>query len=334
MRVCLVQFDPAWENPEENRRRIRALVDRLSGIAAVSPQPADMIILPEMCLTGFTMNPHAHGAAESSTDDSSGDTDGVIVAATGATVSADGAAADHTTDATTYGATVSADGSADGAVADHATDSATYGATDSATYGATDIALDARGFFSQCARSLNCAVVAGYGELDPDGMASNRAGAWSSSGKLLADYVKNYPFSYSGEDRVYRAGKDASMLSIGGLRFGLYICYDLRFPEHFRRLAGQVDCYLVVANWPLSRMAHWRSLLVARAVENQAWVIGVNRRGKDGNGIRYPGVSVVVDPMGEICAEGGEEDELVWADISKSFVDETRARFPFLNDRK
>ncbi|MEM7603581.1 MAG: nitrilase-related carbon-nitrogen hydrolase, partial [Verrucomicrobiota bacterium] len=110
------------------------------------------------------------------------------------------------------------------------------------------------------------------------------------------------------------------------------ICYDLRFPELFRRAtAGGAELIVVIASWPTVRMEHWLTLLKARAIENLAYVVGVNRCGSDPN-VDYPGRSVVIDPFGEILADAGGEDGLVGVEIDLARVRDWRAEFPALKD--
>ena len=154
----------------------------------------------------------------------------------------------------------------------------------------------------------------------------------------LHRYAKIHPFSYSGEHEHYAAGTDHVVVDLEGLRVALFVCYDLRFADEFWALAPDVDAYVVPANWPASRREHWCALLVARAIENQAYVVGVNRVG-DGAGLAYAGDSRIIDPRGRIVAEapapGGEPAEAVLiAEVDPAVVAETRRRFPFLSDRR
>ncbi len=146
-------------------------------------------------------------------------------------------------------------------------------------------------------------------------------------------YSKIHPFSYSGEDRHYRAGEDFVTIDVEGLRFTLFVCYDLRFADEFWATAVATDVYLVAANWPEARRHHWRALLRARAIENQAYVVGVNRVG-DGGNLHYTGDSRIIDPMGEILAAGACTETLLSAEVDPAVVRETRKKFPFLQDRR
>ena len=173
----------------------------------------------------------------------------------------------------------------------------------------------------------------------------------------LTRYAKIHPFSYGGEADHYRPGDKLASLQVGGpssnlnsptpteanpnsLSVGLSVCYDLRFPYLYWHLAPTTDLFVVVANWPAKRRHHWRSLLVARAIENQAWVAGVNRVGS-GDGIDYAGDSLIVNPLGEIVADGdttgcqpGDSPEMILtAEVTTETSEQTRKRFPFLLDR-
>ena len=146
-------------------------------------------------------------------------------------------------------------------------------------------------------------------------------------------YRKIHPFSHGGEDRHVHAGTERVSVEIEGVRVGLFVCYDLRFADEFWAMAHDVDAFFVVANWPASRRAHWQTLLRARAIENQAYVVGVNRVGP-GGGIEHCGDSTVVDPMGEILATGAGAETVLVADLDTEVVAATRDRFRFLQDRR
>lgn len=146
-------------------------------------------------------------------------------------------------------------------------------------------------------------------------------------------YRKIHPFTYGGEDRHFRAGNEFLTVGIDGVRVSFFVCYDLRFADEFWALAHDTDMYVVPANWPVSRREHWMSLLKARAIENQAYVVGCNRVGS-GGGLDYSGDSRIFDPLGTALAEGGDTETILYADISADTVAATRARFPFLQDRR
>jgi predicted amidohydrolase len=149
----------------------------------------------------------------------------------------------------------------------------------------------------------------------------------------VVKYAKIHPFSYAGEDKVYAAGDRVVTADVEGVRVTPLVCYDLRFPEPFRTAAGETDLFVVVANWPDPRREHWRTLLRARAIENQAYVVGVNRAG-EGHGLRYAGDSAAIAPLGETLVEADAREQVLFADVDPGVVKKLRARFPALSDRR
>jgi predicted amidohydrolase len=146
-------------------------------------------------------------------------------------------------------------------------------------------------------------------------------------------YRKIHPFTYGGETKHFRAGDQFVTVDVEGLRVTLFVCYDLRFADEFWQLANDTDVYLVPANWPEARRLPWMSLLQARAIENQAYVIGCNRVGT-GNGLPYSGDSRIIDPLGEVLASAALTESILLADVSAERVAEVRDRFRFLQDRR
>lgn len=146
-------------------------------------------------------------------------------------------------------------------------------------------------------------------------------------------YRKIHPFTYGGEDKHFRPGDPHVTIDIEGVRTSLFVCYDLRFANEFWPLAPETDLYLVPANWPVSRREHWMSLLKARAIENQAYVIGCNRVGA-GGGLDYAGDSLIIDPLGIELARGNDQQSILYADIDPATVTAVRERFPFIRDRR
>ncbi|WP_051144984.1 nitrilase-related carbon-nitrogen hydrolase [Thiomicrorhabdus sp. Kp2] len=189
------------------------------------------------------------------------------------------------------------------------------------------------------AKKYAVVIVAGVGQKQvrtncygQQALFYNRALAFNSDGQQIAAYTKQKLFSYANEQQTYIAGHQPKMVDINGSPFALFICYDLRFPELFRQVAQQVKGMIVIANWPDSRQNHWETLLKARAIENQCFVIGVNRIGQDGNGLNYLGGSMVVSPLGEVLAYGNSEQECITATIELEQVEKVRKQFPFLED--
>jgi predicted amidohydrolase len=147
-------------------------------------------------------------------------------------------------------------------------------------------------------------------------------------------YRKLHPFTHAGEHERFRAGDKPTTVEVGGVRITPFICYDLRFANVFWDAAPATDVYLVPANWPSPRRHHWQTLLQARAIENQAYVVGVNRVGRDGNGVEHAGDSRIVSPMGELLATAAGVETLVLADVDAAEVAATREKFAFLPDRR
>lgn len=150
----------------------------------------------------------------------------------------------------------------------------------------------------------------------------------------VGHYAKIHPFTFGGEAERYAPGDDTLTFTHGGVRVSLVICYDLRFPELFAALADRTDLFVVIANWPSARRDHWETLLKARAIDSQAYVLGVNRVGS-GGGLVYPGGSVLHGPAGEVVATAPKEAEaLVLGDVDAEHVREVRRAFPVLPDRR
>ena len=248
LKVTLVQANLAWEDPAANR----AYFDqRLSAIRATT----DLVVLPEMFTTGFTMN----GAplAESM--------EGVSV------------------------------------------------------HWLRRKAVDWQ------------ADVAGSLIIREGGQHYNRL-VWATPGGQLFFYDKRHLFRMSGEHKVYAAGNDPLTVTIGGWRVRPFICYDLRFPIWSRNLGNGYDVALFVANWPAARAAHWTALLTARAIENQAYVIGVNRVGLDGNGHGYSGDSMAVDPQGQVIFHARDQEVVYTVALDAAAQDAYRQSFPAWRD--
>jgi len=146
-------------------------------------------------------------------------------------------------------------------------------------------------------------------------------------------YAKIHPFTYAREQEHYRAGAEHVTIDIEGVRVTLFVCYDLRFADEFWVRAHDTDCYIVVANWPEPRREHWRTLLRARAIENQTYVVGVNRVGRGGK-LDYVGDSSIIDPLGEVLVEATGSESVITAEVDPAHVTAVRTRFPFLTDRR
>lgn len=180
------------------------------------------------------------------------------------------------------------------------------------------------------ARRRNCAIC-GSLIIGDRGQRFNRFVYVSATGGVIAAYNKRHLFGYGGEDQRYSAGQERVVFEYQGWRLCPQICYDLRFPV-WSRNQNDYDLLIYVANWPIKRVAAWKLLLQARAVENQAYVIGVNRAGPDGQGVIYGGCSGVYDPLGQGLVELGSQPGVAVIDIDLNKLGEVRESLPFLKD--
>jgi omega-amidase len=249
MYLNLVQYNPIWENKEANKEKLLKLIP--PGLIKDS-----VLILPEMTLTGFTMQSNIF---------------------------------------------------------------------------AEDIKGESFQFYSQIATDNNVHVIGGLIEKENESLYNTLVHV-NPLGELVSSYRKIHPFSYSSEDKFYMRGNKTVITEIKGWKVGLAICYDLRFPELFRQYAKQkVELIILIANWPEVRIAQWKPLLCARAIENQCYVAAVNRVGDHLN-IHYNGCSSVYDPMGNEIASLPDLEKVISADISKENVVQVRSKYPFLDD--
>ncbi|MGB5423719.1 MAG: amidohydrolase [Desulfobacterales bacterium] len=246
--VTLIQTELDWEDVEANLHRF----DRLIGSLQVA---TDLIVLPEMFTTGFSMN--AAALAE-------------------------------------------------------------------------DMNGRAVGWLRETARRAE-ATVAGSIIVVDDGRFYNRL-CWADPDGGMATYDKKHLFRYAGEDQVYTAGSASLLVELKGWKVRPFVCYDLRFPAWTRNTNRTYDLALFVANWPQRRAEHWKLLLQARAIENQSYVIGVNRIGTDGNGLYHSGDSSVIDPAGNILFRSAHAPCIFTLSLERDRLDDYRQRFPAWKD--
>lgn len=187
-------------------------------------------------------------------------------------------------------------------------------------------------FFSELARRHQTHVIAGVASQNENPkLGANEAVCFGPDGREIARYRKRNPFPLAQEGDHYPAGNRAVVFEINGWKVASLICYDLRFPEPFREAATLgAELFIVIANWPVVRVDHWTTLLRARAIENLAYVVGVNRAGSDPH-LSYPGASLVVGPKGEILAEAGAEPGLIRAELDHDALRQWRRDFPALS---
>jgi predicted amidohydrolase len=262
MRISLLQYAPAWQDRAASRRKIAgmladaALADTaLAGAEGTNAaDQAEWLVLPEMCLSGFTMDEKA-----ASWDD------------------------------------------------------------------------DDFSFFANLARKRRCHITAGGVER-----RVNTAFCFSPDGSVQSRYGKRQLFSFSAEESSYTPGRESAHYRVGGekgLKVSQSICYDLRFSYLYWPDAPAIDAYCVIAAWGKARAAQWKALLRARAIENQAFVIGVNRIGEEPD-VAYAGDSAVIGPRGEELLDCGNKEGLFSVDIDEAEAAAWRAAFPALKDRR
>lgn len=251
MKVGLTQMDIVWENKEKNMEKARKLMEQ-----AVK-QEVDLLVFPEMTLTGFTMN--------------------------------------------------------------------------TALAGEEMLFSPTLRFFKDASRQYHMAMAFGYVE-DFGGEYYNKL-MIVSEGKVIYDYDKIHPFNYGEEGKHYIGGHEVATTCLNGIELSGFVCYDLRFPEVFQAVSERADMILVIANWPKERILHWETLLRARAIENQCYIIGVNRQGK-GNGLEYMESSMAFDPLGERLTKPHSKVELMVVEIEHTKVQQVRRQFPFRQDRQ
>jgi predicted amidohydrolase len=171
--------------------------------------------------------------------------------------------------------------------------------------------------------------------IEDNGLYFNRL-IWMLPNGTLGFYDKRHLFAYAGEDQHYTAGNKRLITSVNGWKINLQICYDLRFPVWSRQQssneAPEFDLLIYVANWPERRNHAWKTLLAARAIENQSYVIAVNRVGEDGNQIKHSGDSMLIDPLGNILFTQEQEEVIHHFELHKDILNETRNKFPFWKD--
>ncbi|MEI8058959.1 MAG: amidohydrolase [Ferruginibacter sp.] len=171
--------------------------------------------------------------------------------------------------------------------------------------------------------------------IEEDGQYYNRL-VWVLPNGQLGFYNKRHLFAYGAEDKYYTPGNKRLIASVKGWKINLQVCYDLRFPVWARQQSTEnnteYDILIYVANWPEKRSHAWKTLLCARAIENQCYVIGVNRVGNDGNNNYHSGNSLVIDPLGQVLYHMADEEDINTITLSKEKLEEVRTKFPFWKD--
>ena len=187
-------------------------------------------------------------------------------------------------------------------------------------------------YFAKKAGEYGLYIGMGYVEYR-EPKSYNRYAIISPQGEILTDYRKIHPFTFGTESVHYAGGDTLSFCKVGDWTVSPFICYDLRFPEIFQLASPQAELIVVPANWPEDRVGHFKTLLKARAIENQCYIAGINRVGH-ARTLSYSGDSMIVDPLGNELAHGGREEELLVADLDLDMVRKYRETFPAKVDRK
>ncbi|HPA80518.1 MAG TPA: nitrilase-related carbon-nitrogen hydrolase [Thermoanaerobaculales bacterium] len=201
---------------------------------------------------------------------------------------------------------------------------------------ATEMAAHAdaiRGGLSELARRHGVWLLGGYAEPGEE-RPHNACSLMNPEGSEVLHYRKIHPFSMAGEGDHYEAGTRMVTADVEGIRITPTICYDLRFPEIYRATAAHTDLFVVIASWPDRRSDAWRTLLAARAIDCLAWVLGVNRVGKDPYDVPHRGDTSLVDPMGKAVEALAWAEGIVAGEVDVVRARELRRRLPFLDDRR
>ena len=179
------------------------------------------------------------------------------------------------------------------------------------------------------------AIITGSLAIEEEGQYFNRL-LWMLPNGQFSYYDKRHLFAYAGEDGRYIAGNKRLIAQVKGWKINLQICYDLRFPVWARQQTNEneaeYDILIYVANWPERRSHAWKTLLAARAIENQCYVIGVNRVGNDGNDIYYSGETMLINPLGETLYTKVKEEDVYTFYLEKNPLETIRKQLPFLKD--
>lgn len=193
---------------------------------------------------------------------------------------------------------------------------------------------DAKTFLSSLARAYNVHIVGGSVAKKTERQITNTMYIVDRNGDVVCEYSKLHLFKLMDEHKHLQAGETTGIFSLDGVTGAGVICYDIRFPEWIRaHVLHGAEVLFVVAEWPLVRLHHWRTLLMARAIENQCYVVACNRAGKDPNN-EFAGHSMIIDPWGNILAEGNEQETVIKATIDINEVQHVRARIPIFSDRR
>lgn len=187
-------------------------------------------------------------------------------------------------------------------------------------------------FLAATAQAFGVYLAGGLVTDGKSGLGRNECVVYDPAGSELARYCKLQPFTYGGEATYYEPGEQVCLFDWEGFKVAPFICYDLRFPENFRAaMKLGANLFLVMANWPVARIAHWDNLLQARAIENQAYVVGVNRYGQDPT-LSYSGSSRMIGPSGDVLLIAEAAECVIQTGVSLVDLQHYRHQLPFLAD--
>jgi predicted amidohydrolase len=189
-------------------------------------------------------------------------------------------------------------------------------------------------FLAGLACELGVFTLGGVLGAGSQGRGRNLSVVFSPEGREITRYAKMQTFTIGGETAAYEAGSEPVIFAWAGFAVAPFICYDLRFPEHFRAATRRgAQLITVISSWPVARIEHWVALLRARAIENQAYVAGCNRSGKDPK-LNYNGRSLIVSPKGDVLADAGDGEKVIRADVDLAALLAYRKELPFLADMR
>jgi omega-amidase len=195
-------------------------------------------------------------------------------------------------------------------------------------------AARAKAFLSEAAKKYGMHIVGGSVANDTGNGVKNTMIIVDKQGNIVHEYSKLHLFRLMNEEKYLAAGDTDGLFELDGEKMAGFICYDIRFPEWFRKhVLNGARVLFIPAEWPLARVDHWRTLLIARAIENQAYVVACNRAGSDPDN-QFAGHSIIVGPWGEVHAEAGEEEEMLVGEIDFDTIEEIRSRIPVFEDRR
>ncbi|RZL12498.1 MAG: nitrilase family protein [Pedobacter sp.] len=185
-------------------------------------------------------------------------------------------------------------------------------------------------WMADTARKYDC-VVTGSLIIKDGGKYYNRM-IWMHPDGICVHYDKKHLFGLGDEDKNFTGGGQQQIVDLKGWKIRLAICYDLRFPVWLRNVNEEYDLLLIIASWPDKRALHWKALIPARAIENQSYIVAVNRVGHDGNEVYYSGHSMCLDPLGNTVYYKPEDEDLYTFSINYEEMVKIRRQFPFLKD--